>query len=69
MAALVVAALALGAAFALDAGFLTVAAFLLDLGLVVELVDLADTGAGAGSGDEEAFADIAVRVKRRKSLR
>lgn len=71
LAALVVVALALGAAFALDTGFLTVAAFLVDLGLVADPVDLADTGAGAGSGDAEVFEDIAVRVKRKelRSLR
>jgi hypothetical protein len=66
-ALVVVVALALGAAFALDTGFLTVAAFLVDLGLAAVPVDLAGemgATAGAGSGDAEVFEDIAVRVTR-----
>ena len=60
--ALIPVALALVAGFALYV--FVVVAFLLDLGLVVEAVDLAETAAAATRRDAVVFEDIAIRVGR-----
>jgi hypothetical protein len=52
--------LVLAAGFALEVEVLAIVAFLTDFGLVVDVVDLAETGARAARGDAEVFEDMVV---------